>query len=115
MADASKRSLLDVSELRKLILGVTAGFQNLINLLLSFTIQKPKPVLLSDRVLLDDLVVAAINEFGVGKYGDVSAANLFQNEELEIRSSNSIDFIVESSQLLMVVTNIDFILIKNTI
>ena len=103
VADVNASSTItaaDVSELRKLILGVTAGFSKLDKSFAVVHNPKAKTGPLSDRVLLDDLVSgAAINEFGVGKYGDVSAANLFQNEELEIRSSNSIDFIVESSQL----------------
>ncbi|MEI2693645.1 MAG: redoxin domain-containing protein [Saprospiraceae bacterium] len=90
----------DVSEIRKLILGVTSGFSKLNK---TFTIvhnPKAKSGPITDRVLMDDLVSgAAINEFGIGKYGDVSGANLFQNENLEIRASLQVDFLVESNRL----------------
>lgn len=90
----------DISEIRKLILGVTSGFSKLNKTFAVVHNPKAKSGPITDRVLLDDLVSGTtINEFGIGKFGDVSGANLFQNENLEIRASLSVDFLVESTQL----------------
>lgn len=90
----------DVSEIRKLILGITAGFNKLTKSYV--VVHNPKSLNyfdLTDRVLVKDLVSKAkTNVFGVGQYGDVGGANLISNDDLIVRSSGKINFFVEVTQ-----------------
>ncbi len=99
--NSSSVSTSDVSELRKLILGITSKFNKLTK---SYVIvHNPKSTNssdLTDRVLVKDLVSELkTNEFGVGKYGDVTGANLFANDEIINRSSDILKFYVEMNPL----------------
>ncbi len=94
-------SAADISEIRKLVLGVTAKFNKLTKSYV--VVHNPKSTNindLTDRVLVKDLVGQyKTNEFGVGKYGDVTGANLFADDETIERSSNVVKFYVEKNKL----------------
>lgn len=99
--NSSTISAADVSDIRKLLLGVTSKFSKLTK---SYAIvHNPKstnPFELTDRVLVKDLVAETkTNEFGVGKFGDVTGASLFANNEIINRSSDIIKFYVEMNAL----------------
>lgn len=99
--NSSTISAADVSDIRKLLLGVTSKFSKLTK---SYVIvHNPKstnPFDLTDRVLVKDLVAETkTNEFGVGKFADVTGASLFANDEIINRSSDKIKFYVEMNAL----------------
>ncbi len=80
----------DVSELRKLILGVTSKFSKLSE---SYAVvHNPKstnPLDLNNKVLVSQLInKVKTNEFGIGKYGDVTGAALFANDISVTRSAS---------------------------
>lgn len=94
-------SVADISEIRKLILGVTNKFSKLNK---SYAIvHNPKsknPLDLTDRVLVKDILSnTKSNEFGVGQYGDVSGSNLLVNDKPVVRSSAILNFLVETNKL----------------
>jgi thiol-disulfide isomerase/thioredoxin len=99
--NSSTVSAADISEIKKLILGRIPAFSKLTK---SYAVvHNPKsinPFDLTDRVLVKDLVAETkTNVFGVGKFGDVTGANLFKNDELETRSSDAMKFTVEMRRL----------------
>ncbi len=94
-------SAADVSEIRRLILGVTSKFNKLNKSYVVVHNPKSTNILdLTDRVLVQDLVSKTkVNVFGIGQYGDVTGAALFANEDLELRTSGVMKFNVELNQL----------------
>ncbi|MBK9107979.1 MAG: redoxin domain-containing protein [Saprospiraceae bacterium] len=91
----------DVSDIRKLILGVTSGFSKLTESYAVVHNPKSRNIFDSDnKVLIKDLVnKTKINEFGIGKYGDITGANLFKSNETVNRNSSNVQVYVEQSKL----------------
>lgn len=91
----------DVSDIRKLILGVTNKFKNLTE---SYAvIHDPKSTdrsKMSNRVLLSKLLDSTdVNEFGVGQYGDVSSNILLKDGRLITRSDKKIELYTKVTRL----------------
>ncbi|HEX5625319.1 MAG TPA: redoxin domain-containing protein, partial [Saprospiraceae bacterium] len=94
--NSSTITAADVSEVRKLVLGVTDRFSKLAKSFVVVHNPASRSGLISERVLIKDLIAkSTTNEFGVGKYGDVNGAKLFAGEEIQNRSAKSVDFQVE--------------------
>jgi peroxiredoxin len=96
LADVNKTlsvTASDIIEIRKLILGVTNKFAK-VNAI--YTVQNNPSAytgIISNRAKINDILSnKSSNEFGVGHYGDITAASSFADEFIDSRSSCAVDF-----------------------
>ncbi|MCC6754486.1 MAG: redoxin domain-containing protein [Saprospiraceae bacterium] len=91
----------DVAEIRKLILGVSTGFKKLPGQFeVVYDPGSKNLTTIDNKVSLESLLAspAAVNEFGIGKYGDVSGAEMFRDQVPVDRgqSANGIEVLTEA-------------------
>lgn len=90
--NSSSVTAADVAEIRKLILGVTARFSKLPQQFGVMHNPKSKnPWDFNNKVLVKDLIdKSKVNEFGVGKFGDITGSNVLWNSNINTRKQSSV-------------------------